>query len=88
FRRQFPDSIQPLRVQLEEILNKDMHVVVDLKRRRLAVRRGAEFISLHPCAVGKGGMLVDKNSGRTWEFQTPRGVFAIRSRVANPVWFR
>ena len=81
-------AIQPLRVQLEEVLGKEMHVVVDLKRRRLAVRRGAEFVSLHPCAVGKGGMLVDKTSGRTWEFQTPRGVFAIRSKTANPVWFR
>ena len=38
------------------------------------------------CSVGRGGTLLDKATGRRWEFVTPRGEFRVAGKGTNPLW--
>lgn len=61
-----------------------MRVMVSLDDRRLWVVRGADTLFTAPVAIGKGGTLVV--GGRTYEFETPRGVHRILAKLDDPSW--
>src|SRR5215468_4154067 len=64
-----------------------LRVVVSLQARRLWVVAGqSDTLLAAPVAVGSGKTL--RASGRTWTFNTPRGVHVIRSKEENPIWVR
>jgi L,D-transpeptidase YbiS len=38
------------------------------------------------CSTGSGGELMDSVTGRRWLFNTPRGIFKVTSKLADPWW--
>lgn len=64
-----------------------VHVVIDQTHNRLEVRRGREVLISAICSAGSG-MVLKETGGqeRQWIFDTPRGIYQVRSKMEDPVW--
>ncbi len=80
------EEVQERRSQLSRKLEGALYIVVDAKTNKLYLKKGFKLLWEADCSVGKGGMLVDKRTGRRWEFVTPRGEFRVVSKAENPEW--
>jgi L,D-transpeptidase YbiS len=79
-------EVKELRRQLSARLKGSLHVVIDAKANKLYLKRGFSLLWQADCSVGRGGVLRDKRTGRTWEFVTPRGEFRVIGKAENPLW--
>lgn len=62
------------------------YIVVDRVNNRLYLRRGEKTLLEAPCSSGSGVTLREHDGKREWVFDTPTGVFDVRSRTKNPAW--
>jgi L,D-transpeptidase YbiS len=63
------------------------YIVIDQTHNRLEVRRGREVLISTVCSAGSGMVLRENGGqGRSWVFDTPRGRYAVRSKLKNPAW--
>ncbi|MBE0564410.1 MAG: L,D-transpeptidase [Krumholzibacteria bacterium] len=63
------------------------HIVIDQTHNRLEVRRGREVLITAVCSAGSGMVLRENGGeGRSWVFDTPRGRYAVRTKLKNPAW--
>ena len=63
---------------------KGFRIVVDIEDHRLYVIDGSDTLRSAPVATASGNTL--RFGGKTWHFETPRGVRTVLSKEANPVW--
>ena len=63
---------------------KGYRIVVDIEDHRLYVIDGRDTLRNAPVATASGNTL--RFGGKTWHFETPRGVRTVLSKEANPVW--
>jgi L,D-transpeptidase YbiS len=82
------DEVQALRRKIGRKIGDRLHIVVDTKANKLYLKQGLTLLWQADCSVGRGGILVDKTTGRTWEFVTPRGEFRIQGKIENKVWIK
>lgn len=80
------DEVQSLRKVVGRRLGERLHIVVDTKANKLYFKKGLTLLWQADCSVGRGGILVDKRTGRRWEFVTPRGEFRVLGKIKDPVW--
>jgi lipoprotein-anchoring transpeptidase ErfK/SrfK len=74
---------------LARLAPRGIYVVVDTARNELSLRRGSETVYTAVVSTGSGARLIDpRDPQRGWRFDTPRGVFTVRSKHVNPVWVR
>ena len=62
------------------------YIVIDTHANLLYLRTEDSIIFKGTCSTGSGGVLTDSLTGRKWSFSTPRGVFKITSKLADPWW--
>jgi L,D-transpeptidase YbiS len=74
--------------KLAALQPKGYYVVVDSAENRLRLMRHDEVVREAIASAGTGAVLVDESSGRTWVFETPRGVRKVLSRKKDPCWRR
>jgi len=65
---------------------KGRYIVIDTHTNRLYYRTSDSVIFMALCSTGSGGELSDSGSARHWRFDTPKGIFHIDSRLADPWW--
>jgi L,D-transpeptidase YbiS len=82
------DEVAALRRKVGQRLRGSLHIVVDSKANKLYLKKGLKLLWQADCSVGRGGMLVDKQTGRRWEFVTPRGEFHVLGKAENPQWVK
>ncbi|MBA2252240.1 MAG: L,D-transpeptidase [Nitrospirales bacterium] len=91
-----PARVQPLlarhaalKQKLNQLSPTGHYLVVDTAHNRLYVKRGKDTVLTAVASTGSGTIL-DKpdQPGSQWVFDTPRGGFAIQSRLTNPVWVK
>jgi L,D-transpeptidase YbiS len=82
------EEVAALRRQVGQRLRGSLHVVVDAKANKLYLKKGLKLLWEADCSVGRGGLLVDKQTGRRWEFVTPRGEFRVIGKAENPEWVK
>jgi L,D-transpeptidase ErfK/SrfK len=85
-QRAMSDEVETLRYKVGRRIKKDLHILVDTRANKLYVKQGLLLLWEADCSVGRGGILLDKSTGRRWEFATPRGQFEIRDKIENPLW--
>ncbi len=75
--------------QLAQYSPTGPYIVVDTARNRLFVKRKDEILLAATASTGSGTIL-DKpgQSDAQWVFDTPRGEFAVQSKLINPVWVK
>jgi L,D-transpeptidase ErfK/SrfK len=66
--------------------SKRPYIVIDTHTNRLYYRTQDSVLFSALCSTGTGAELVDSGGARKWRFSTPKGVFRVDSRVANPWW--
>lgn len=79
-------EVQNLRKKVGRRLGNRIHIVVDTKANKLYLKKGLHLLLEADCSVGRGGILLDKKTGRRWEFVTPKGEFKVLKKIKNPVW--
>ncbi|MBI5573770.1 MAG: L,D-transpeptidase [Elusimicrobia bacterium] len=74
--------------RIGELTDNEPYILVDTKENILYFKQKGQIIRHTRCSVGKGGILSDKKTRRKWEFVTPKGIFTIKSKTENPLWFK
>lgn len=78
------DSIASVRTRLAADLDRDLRIVISLNDRRLWALIGRDTLLDAPVAVSTDETL--SYAGRTWTFETPRGIRRVVTKRENPVW--
>ena len=81
-------EVEALRRKVGRRLGNETHIVVDTRANKLYLKKGLTLLWAADCSVGKGGILVDKMTGRRWEFVTPHGKFEVRNKIEKPLWVK
>lgn len=74
--------------RISQLTDNEPYILVDTKENTLYFKQKGQIIRCIKCSVGKGGILYDKKTGRKWEFITPKGIFTIKNKTENPLWFK
>jgi len=65
------------------------YIVVDTARNRLYVKRREAVLLNAVVSTGSGTILDHPDQPeRRWVFDTPRGAFAVQSKLVNPAWVK
>jgi L,D-transpeptidase YbiS len=75
-----------LRAKLDRLMPRGIYIVVDQSQNRLYLKQRDRVLLTAVCSSGSGMVLVEKDTGRRWVFDTPRGRFTVSSKLRNPVW--
>ena len=78
------DSIASIRTRQAADRSSDLRIVVSLNDRMLWAIMGPDTLLTAPVAVSTDETL--HYAGRTWRFETPRGVRTVIAKRENPVW--
>jgi lipoprotein-anchoring transpeptidase ErfK/SrfK len=88
-----PEEEKPARMELAKAktaLNRlkpsRSYIVIDTHANVLTLRTESSILLKATCSTGSGGELTDTDTGRRWVFDTPRGVFKIKNKLADPWW--
>ena len=78
-----------LKQQLASYAPAGAYIVVDTARNRLYVKRGDAVLLDAVASTGSGTILDHPDEPeRRWVFDTPRGAFAVQSKLVNPAWVK
>ena len=64
------------------------YVMIDTAENRLRIMRDGGILQEAVVSCGSGDILEDPDGKRTWIFETPRGEFAVSSKLVNPTWIK
>ena len=78
------DSVASVRTRLAAEHDNDLRVVVSLNDRELWAIIGPDTLLTAPIAVSTDETL--EYAGKSWRFETPRGVRTVIDKKENPVW--
>jgi len=78
------DSMASVRTRLAADRDNDLRVVVSLNDRELWALIGPDTLLTAPIAVSTDETL--EYAGKSWRFETPRGVRTVLGKKENPVW--
>jgi L,D-transpeptidase YbiS len=67
---------------------RGVYIVVDASQNRLRLMKNDQVLREAIVSAGTGAVLKDEKTGRTWVFETPRGVRVVRSKKQHPCWTR
>lgn len=62
------------------------YVLIHLTENRLFLLEGNRVVWTAPVATGTGFRL--EGAGRSWQFDTPRGIFRVEHKETDPVWIK
>jgi len=65
---------------------KNRYIVIDTHTNRLYLRTRDSVLFTALCSTGTGAELIDTGTGRFWQFDTPKGIFKVDSRLTDPWW--
>lgn len=74
--------------QLQAMAPTGLFVVINTAANRVFLRNGDKVEAEMVASCGSGNVLEDPKGGRRWTFDTPRGVFTVKTKVADPVWIK
>ncbi len=76
-----------LRAALSRTAPRGTYIVVDRSNNRVYLRRQDRLLLTANASAGSGSILREEGGrGRTWVFDTPQGVFEVRTKLEDPVW--
>lgn len=78
------DSLASVRTRLAADRSTDLRIVISLNTRQLWALLGPDTLLKAPIAVSTDETL--EYAGKTWRFETPRGVRTVLSKREDPVW--
>lgn len=67
---------------------KGVYIVIDTAYNLIFLRKGSVTLTQATVSCGSGNVLEDPQGNRRWVFDTPRGEFAVQSKLRDPVWIK
>ncbi len=64
------------------------YIVINTQDNLLLLREGSQVLRQAVCATGSGRKLEGDKRWHRWTFDTPKGRFAVRRKVVDPLWIR
>ena len=87
--RGLQNQYKGLKKQLSQFIPHQHYILVDTARNHLYVKRSQEIVLDAIASTGSGVVLDKPGDGNTqWVFDTPRGEFAVQSKLTHPVWVK
>jgi len=77
-----------LKKKMSALAPKGIYIVIDTGANRFYLKKGEEVVREGLVSTGSGEVLPDPKGKRQWVFDTPRGEFAVKSKVVNPYWVK
>jgi L,D-transpeptidase YbiS len=74
--------------QLAQLMPGQPYIVVDTARNHLYVKRHDQVLLDALASTGSGTILDKPAEAGQWVFDTPRGEFAVQTKLVNPVWVK
>jgi L,D-transpeptidase YbiS len=82
-------NIQQLEKKMAGLLPKGLYIVIDTAENRLYLKNGTQVVQTAVVSCGSGVVLEEQGGkNRSWVFDTPRGEFAVKSKITNPYWVK
>ncbi|OGW45710.1 MAG: hypothetical protein A2Y66_01300 [Nitrospirae bacterium RBG_13_41_22] len=75
-----------LKYNIQSLVPESVYIVIDSAKNRLYLKRGLKVIREAVVSCGSGNVLKDPSGKRQWVFDTPRGVFTVKSKYVSPIW--
>jgi lipoprotein-anchoring transpeptidase ErfK/SrfK len=76
------------RKRIDSLGPKGVFIIVDTGANKFYLKKGTETVREGLVSTGSGDILPDPKGKRQWIFDTPRGEFAVKSKVVNPYWVK
>jgi L,D-transpeptidase YbiS len=77
-----------LRKGIAELSPKGVYIVIDTARNLIFLKKSNRTILKGVVSSGSGNILRDPSGKRQWVFDTPRGEFEVKAKIAGPKWIR
>jgi L,D-transpeptidase YbiS len=74
--------------RLAALAPRGVYIVIDSGLNILTLRKGGEILREAVVSCGSGDILEDPSGRRSWVFDTPRGEFAVNSKLVDPDWIK
>lgn len=74
--------------ELRAMAPTGFYVVINTAGNRVILHNGDKVEAEMIASCGSGNVLEDPKGGRRWTFDTPRGVFTVKTKVVDPVWIK
>jgi L,D-transpeptidase YbiS len=82
-------NVQQLEKRMSGLLPKGLYIVIDTAENRLYLKNGEKVVRTAVVSCGSGVVLEEPGGKkRSWVFDTPRGEFAVKSKITNPYWVK
>lgn len=81
-------DLASVRKKMQSLLPKDNYIEVDSARNMLFLRRDGQVIRQAVVSCGSGSVLEEPGGRRKWIFDTPRGLFQVKTKLLNPTWVK
>ncbi len=82
-------NVLQLERRMRGLLPKGLYIVIDTAENRLYLKNGDEVVRTAVVSCGSGVVLEEPGGKqRKWVFDTPRGEFNVKSKIANPYWVK
>ncbi|MGQ9470600.1 MAG: L,D-transpeptidase [Candidatus Aminicenantales bacterium] len=86
------ERIRGEKVRLEKRLAafkpRGVFILIDSGANRLILRQGEDVLRQAVVSCGSGSILDEPGGKRRWVFDTPRGEFAVKSKIVDPDWVK
>lgn len=77
-----------LKKKIQDLHPKGVYIMIDSAENRLYLKKDGQTIKEAVVSTGSGVILVEPGGKRSWQFDTPRGEFFVKSRIQNPYWVK
>jgi len=81
-------DLASVRKKIQALYPKGNYIVVDSARNVLFLKKNSEVVRQAVISCGSGSVLEEPGGGRKWIFDTPRGLFQVKSKLLNPTWIK
>jgi hypothetical protein len=77
-----------LKKRIERLSPLDVYIVIDSANNLLELKKGLKTVREAVVSCGSGNILEEPGGRRRWVFDTPRGVFEVKSKIVDPYWLK
>ncbi len=77
-----------LKRRIEQLSTFGVYIVIDSANNMLYLKKGSNTIQEAVISCGSGNILEEPGGKRRWVFDTPRGVFEVKSKILDPYWLK
>lgn len=77
-----------LRRRIANLSPQELYIVIDTANNTLYLKKGEKIIQKSAISCGSGNILKEPGGKRKWIFDTPKGEFAVKSKMKDPSWIK